>query len=672
MKIHPTKLRLATALCALGAIAQVACAQGNANDGSIYQFIDAERQKSSPNAMYQYEQSMQGTLFAVYPEYWRLNYNLASQDPQTVNSFVAKYPSQVMSEKLAADYAEVKARQSDYASVRAVAHSIENADDSEACAIALGYNQSSESYRTLEQKHNVWLNTQIRQSLCDKLATEMVDNPRISRTDQHEQLIRMMRIDRRQLSSRQAPLDKASDIINLSSRLGLPISYETLRGIANNPNGFFSQFAMSGYSEVNQYLYVYAISQLAHRSYTEALLQLEFDINQDKARSQKLLSDMARRYAYRSIAVKRMNMNTDDGFSADAVTWFRQSVGEPFNFEEAEDYAQAAIYFGQWQDVVSAISSMTVAKQGERIWQYWLARGYEQTGKQAEAKRIYQTLATGVDYYGLLAKDRLGQRLSLSELGGSALPNISNKDAQRVMQNPHFARAFLMMENGVANEHVSREWNWAVRSARNSNDNTLALAAAKRAHDLGLYHRSISAIDNMPNLRAVALSHPMPYQSSVTAYSRQVGIDPAWAYGIMRQESRFQPNARSGVGAGGLMQIMPGTASQIARGMGESAGNMNHPETNIRYGTWFLNDLANRAGGQIAVATAGYNAGPGAARKWLPTHGSISADQYVEAIPYAETREYVKHVMENATIYGALMGNGMTITQRMGTVSPRY
>lgn len=658
-------------LCA-AVLSQMACAQSDINDDDgIHQWMSAERQKSNPAAMYQYEQNMQGMLFAAYPEYWRLNYNLSSQDPQVVNDFVSKYPSQVMSEKLAADYAEIKARQSDYAAVRAVAHSIENADESEACAIALGFNQSGESYRTIEQKHNVWLNTQIKQSLCDKLATEMAVNPRITRTDQHERLIRMMRIDRRQLSSRQAPLDKMGDILNLSNHLGLPISYDTLRSIADHPNGFFAQFATSDYSDLNQYLYVYAISQLAHRSYHEAMIQLEFDINQDNNRSQKLLSDMTRRYAYRSIAVKRMNMNTDDGFGMEAVSWFRKSIGEPFNFEEAEDYAQAAIYFGQWHDVISAISSMTAVNQGERIWQYWLARSYEQTGKKSEAYRIYQVLAEGVDYYGLLAKDRLGQRLTLSEIGATALPNISNQDIQQVMQNPYFARAFLMMNNDVKSEYASREWNWAVKKARDANDDALVVAAAKYAHDLGMYHRSIYAIDNMPNLRMASLSHPLPYHNSVLTYAQAVGIDPAWAYGIMRQESRFQPSARSGVGAGGLMQIMPNTAKQIARSMAERAGNMNDPKTNIRYGTWYLNNLANQTGGQIAVATAGYNAGLGAARKWLPTHDVISADQYVEAIPYFETRDYVKHVMENATIYGLILGNTMPISQRMGVVQPR-
>lgn len=663
------KLTITTLLATIS-IMQAACAQGHANDGSIYQFFDVERQKSSPNALRQYEKNMQGTLFGMYPTYWRLNYNLSSQSPEAVNQFVHQYPSTVMSEKLAADYAEIKARQGDYASVRAVAGSIENPDESEACAIALGFNQSRDSLRALYQKPNVWLNTQIRQSLCNKLATEMVYNPRITNIDKHEQLLRMLRIDKRQLSSRQAPLDKTGDIISLLGQLNTSVSYQTINEIRNNPNGFLTRFSQEIYSNTNQYLYVYAISVLAHRSYSEAAIQLNYDIAQDELRTQKLISDMARRYAWRSIAVKRMNMNTDDGYSMDAVHWFRNSLGETFNYEEAEDYAQAAIYFGQWSDVITAIGAMTAVEQQERIWQYWLARAYEQLGQQAKAQHIYHNLAKGIDYYGLLAKDRIGQRLNLSDIGGNTLPSISTSDEQRMMADQHFARAILLMQNNASLEHINREWNWAVKKARDLGNTALLLSAAKKAHDLGFYHRSIHAIETTDYLRNAALSHPTPYQDSTLKHSRNAGIDPAWAYGIMRQESRFQPSAQSGAGAGGLMQIIPSTAAQIARSLGESTGNMSNPDTNIRYGTWFLNDLANRSRGQIAVATASYNAGPNAARRWVPTHGAISADQYVEAIAYAETRAYVKHVMENATIYSLLLGQYTPISQRMGTVSP--
>ena len=675
MKFTCKSLTLATLTTLLGSSAIVACADYQ-YDNSVYQFMEAERQKANPNAMYQYEQSMQGSLFAMYPTYWRLSYNLSSQSPDTVNAFVNQYPSNVMSEKLAADYAETKARVGDYASVRAVAHSIENADASEACAIGLGFNNTGDA-RALHQKPEVWLNTNIKQSLCDKLASEMTFNPRMTRTDRHEQLIRMIRIDGRQLSSKQPATDKLSDIVNLARSIGLSIDYSTLSSIKANPNGFFGQFNSQPYSETNQYLYVYAISQLAHRSYWQAQQQLSYDINTDNARSHKLLSDMAKRYAWRSIAVKRMNMNTDDGFNIEAVNWFRNSQGEPFNFEEAEDYAQAAIYFSQWQDVAHAIEAMSFEKRSERVWQYWLARSYEQTGKQSQARQIYSGLANKLDYYGLLARDRIGQRLTINDIGGSQMPTIATRDAQRVMQDQNFARAFLLMQNNANPEHIQREWNWAVRSASKKGDMALIIAAAKRAHDLGVYNRSIYAIeylhDNHPNTKVGALSHPTPpnYQSSFLNYSRNVGIDPAWALGITHKESRFQANARSGVGAGGLMQIMPATANMIAKKIG-SSGSATSPDANIRYGTWYLSDKAREFNNQIAPATAAYNAGSNPVRKWLPKHGTISADQFVEAIPYFETRDYVKQVMTNATIYGTLMGQPIPISQRMGNVSPSW
>ena len=663
------KFKTMLTVLSMGLIAS-AHAADYSQDASVYQFLEAERQSKNPSAMYQYEQSMKGSLFAMYPTYWRLDADLSAQSPNTIKNFVRQYPNHVISEKLVADYAEEKARQSDYASVRAVADDIQNADDSESCAVALGYNAIHDQ-RALLEKENVWTNTQIKKSLCDKLAGEMIYHTQITRTDKHEQLIRMMRIDRRQLSSRQSPVDKQAQIVTLANHLGIAISSSTLRNIRSNPSAFFAQFASQPFNETNQYLYVYAISQLAHRSYGEAAAQLTYDINQDNARSQKLLSDMARRYAWRSIAVKRMNMNTDDGFSIDAVTYFKNSLGEPFNFEEAEDYAQASIYFSQWQDLERAISAMSPKVRSEPTWQYWLARSYEQQGRQSDAHRLYQAIATRLDYYGILAKDRLGQKLTLQDIGGNQLPALNQNDLGKVMQNPNFARAVKLMENQAPAIHIQREWNWAVREALKQGNHGLILAAARRAHDLGYHDRVIQAFDIASNLRNGALAYPTPYAQNYQRHSRSVSIDPAWALGITRQESRFVTNARSSANATGLMQIIPGTANQIARGLGESTGNMGNPDTNIRYGTWFLSDLQRKTG-NIAVATAGYNAGPNAAIKWLPKQGSMSADQFVEAIPYGETRDYVKNVMANTAVYSVLLGNPVSITQRMGTVSPRW
>lgn len=670
--LRVSTLSLATAMSALG-LSQVACAEpapyvdNYQQDTSVNSFTAAAiaADRGDISALYNYEQMMSGGLFAMYPTYWRMNLDLNSQSSAAVSQFVRQYPGTVMAEKLVADFAEAKASSGDYASVRQVANLITNADSSERCAIGLGFNNGGDTMRALAEKSDVWLKTLKQPALCEQLAMEMNDNALISNSDRTARLKRMLR------------KGKTGDIMALSSRLGTPIAYSALSDIQLNPAPFFSRFGMQPNSQSNQYLYLYAIGRLADKSYREAALQLEFDIKQDNQRSARVLNEDTRRYAYRILGVQRMSHTTDDGFSAEAIDWFRNSLDDDFNFEEAEDYAKAAIRFGRWDDVVAAISRMDADTQKANQWQYWLARAYEQSSdssKRNTAKKMYQHLAKSNEYYGLMAKDKVGQRFDASRVGGGNLPNISNADRARAMQNPNFARAFALYNADASRAYANREWNWAVKQARDNRDDNLIIAAARQAHDMGWLDRAIYAVDNTDRADSLALSHPMPHQDAVVRYSQSAGIDPAWAYGIMRQESRFVTSARSNVGASGLMQIMPDTAKYIARNLGESysASRANSGDTNIRYGTWYMGDIFGKLNYQPVLATAGYNAGPNKAKRWQPTYGSLSADQYVESIAYPETREYVKHVMENATIYSSLLGRAQPISQRMGTVPAAF
>ena len=665
-------LSVATAMSALG-LSQVACAQpapygeSYQQDHSVDYFTAAAlaAERGDVSALFNYEQLMSGGLFAMYPTYWRMNLDLNAQSSAAISQFVRQYPDTVMAEKLVADFAEAKAASGDYASVRQVANLVTNGDRSERCAIGLGFNSGGDTMRALAEKSDVWLNTLKQPALCDQLATELNSNTLISNQDRASRLKRMLR------------KGKTGDIMALSSRLGTPISYSALSEIQLNPSAYFGRFGMQPNNQTNQYLYLYAIGRLAEKSYSEAAMQLDFDIKQDNQRSAKLLNDDTRRYAYRIIGVQRMNHTTDDGFSSEAVDWFRNSLDDDFNFEEAEDYAKAAIRFSRWDDVVESISQMDAETQKLNQWQYWLARAYEQSsnsGKRNTAKKMYQHLAKSNDYYGLLAKDKVGQRFDANSLGGSSLPNVSNADKARVLQNQHFARAFALYNADASRAYANREWNWAVKQARDNRDDGLIIAAARQAHDMGWLDRAIYAADNTDKVNSLALSHPMPHQDSVVRYSQSAGIDPAWAYGIMRQESRFVTSARSNVGASGLMQIMPDTAKYIARNLGESysASRANSGDTNIRYGTWYMSDILGKLNYQPVLATAGYNAGPNNAKRWQPTYGSLASDQYVESIAYPETRNYVKHVMENATVYSSLLGRAKPISERMGTVPAAF
>lgn len=663
----PTVLKNAmlVATCAV-VVSESACAnpaqpvQSYSSTADSY-FNDAERASRSGGDMSGYSQMMQGGSLAMYPEYWQLNQYLSSQSPQTIINFVNRYQGSVMAEKLVADYAEEKARTGDYASVRAVANYITNPDASESCAIALGFNRGGDVLRGLVEKPNVWLDTDKKQpELCRQLASEMNANPMISNTDRDERIYRMLRTGNN------------GDIIQLANRMGVTLDYNQLMNVSSSPLAFMGNVMNLPATATNRYLYLYGLAQLAKGSVSQAAMQLTNDLSRDNTRSSRFFDEKTRAYAYRTLGVARMNVNTDTGFSSEAVDWMQKSLSVPFNFEEAEDYAQAAIRFSRWKDVANAIGAMDYKTQQQRIWQYWLARAYSQgsASQKAQARQIFSQLAQKNDYYGLLAKDQIGQRFDRLPTN----PAPSSSDYNRLAQDANFTRAFTLYNLSASPSYTNREWNWAVRSANNRGDTPLVVAAAQRATDMGWYDRAIYAIDSLDNIANSALAFPMPRQSSVISYSQQVGIDPAWAYGIMRQESRFNVGAKSNVGAGGLMQIMPDTAKYIARKLGEpySASNVATGDTNIRYGTFYMSDILNNLGGQPVLATAGYNAGPNKARTWQPEFSSLPADQYVETIPYPETRNYVKAVMENATNYDVLLGGyNQPISQRMGVISSK-
>ncbi|MEO7127277.1 MAG: lytic transglycosylase domain-containing protein, partial [Rhodoferax sp.] len=145
-------------------------------------------------------------------------------------------------------------------------------------------------------------------------------------------------------------------------------------------------------------------------------------------------------------------------------------------------------------------------------------------------------------------------------------------------------------------------------------------------------------------------------------------------YGLIRQESRFIIDARSGVGASGLMQVMPATARWTAKKIGLanfSADQITDRDTNIAIGTGYLKLILDDFNGSMPLAAAAYNAGPGRPRSWR--NGPVlDGAIWAENVPFAETREYVKKVMANTTDYAALLtGQPQTLRSRLGTVGPR-
>lgn len=615
------------------------------------QFNDALRAANNPTLLDQYQSSMQNDALGYYPEYWRLNSNLAFQPSNTIIAFAQRYPQSAMAEKLSADYVEEKVKQADFSSAQPVLPYVTNPDQAESCAIAQVRAKTGDTLVFAEFK-DVGVTTSSQPESCVGLGRMMLSSPLMSTQDRQQRLYAQLRAG------------QSGYAIATAQSLGINLSLAQLNQIQANPLNYLWAAPKNN---VQDYAYiVFALGRASDTDLTSALQTVPKLVQGVPADVQK--------YIYRTVAYIGGTTVMKNNFNREVLTQFDASYGAPFSAEEAEIYARQAIRFGSWESVIRAIDSMSISQKQEDRWQYWLARASEQRGdnqSKKAAQEIFKRLATsGDDYHNLLAKDHIGQRYNNSP----DREQPSNSDVQRLNQDIHFRRAFALRDISAPANYTNREWNWAVRQAYLKHDDGLLLAAAKRATDMGWYDRAIYAAERTEKKHNYVYRYATPHQATVVSHSRNVGIDPAWAYGLMRQESRFVSAARSHVGAGGLMQIMPNTAKLVARQMGETynPAALTDTNTNIRYGTFYLSMIQGQLSRNPVLATAGYNAGPGRAKRWQPESQTLSADQYTESIPLNETRDYVKNVMTNAVHYGILLGQGpQVIESRMPNIPMR-
>lgn len=347
-----------------------------------------------------------------------------------------------------------------------------------------------------------------------------------------------------------------------------------------------------------------------------------------------------------------------------AAHWYRLSSGALLSNPAYEWRVRSALAAGDWTMVRWSIEQMPSALRAQPAWVYWHARALAQAGEK-QAVEEYESIASQFHFYGQLAAEELGRKTSIPPC-----VTVTDAEVEAMGKVPGFALAQRFYALNLRLEG-NREWNWPLRQM---NDRQL-LAAAEYARRIKLYDRAVNTADRTQSQHDFTLRYLSPFRQTVERDARQAGLDVEWAYGLIRQESRFIIHARSGVGARGLMQLMPGTAQMVARKIGLgvlSRAQMNDIDTNILLGTNYLSMIYNQFDGSAVLATAGYNAGPGRPRQWQknlnrPVEGAI----FAETIPFTETRDYVKNVLSNTTYYGALFeGRPQSLKARLGTILP--
>ncbi len=325
---------------------------------------------------------------------------------------------------------------------------------------------------------------------------------------------------------------------------------------------------------------------------------------------------------------------------------------------------RVALRAQDWSLVRKDIEAMPEPMINSPEWVYWLGRAYKAQGRDSAAEEQFRKIVGQPNFYGVLAAEELGGRAKVPAQASPATPD----EIRAVEKQPGIRRALAMYRLELRPEGV-KEWSWALRGM---SDRQL-LAAAEIAQRNQIIDRSISAADRTKDEHNYKLRFPTPHADKIMTHSDRQNLDKAWVYGLMRQESRFVTNAKSNVGAAGLMQVMPATGKWVANKIGVklAPGDLHNPDTNVMLGTTYMRLVLESLDNHPVLASAAYNAGPGRARKWRdvkPLEGAI----YAETIPFSETRDYVKKVMSNAVFYQTVMtGNTPSLKIMLGTIGPK-
>ena len=332
-------------------------------------------------------------------------------------------------------------------------------------------------------------------------------------------------------------------------------------------------------------------------------------------------------------------------YRSDAERWFEQVPAEGRTEQLMDWQLRAALATEDWATVLKVADGLPAPLAATSRPRYWRARALAGVERAAEARDGYALLATEASFHGFLAADRLDAPYTIC-------PKDITPDPARVAAlrgQTDVARALELHAVGRRVE-ANRAWDFALGSLGESDRLQVALLASAQ----GWHDRVAFALASGDNLRHYDLRFPLAERDTVEREAARNQLDPAWTLALVRAESAWQPDVRSGANAWGLMQLLPATGQQMARQLGvnwRGTSTLLDPQTNIQLGSRYLAQQAERFQGSALLATAAYNAGPTPVQRWLAERGALPADVFVETIPYRETREYVARVQAFSVIY---------------------
>ncbi|MBT9590938.1 MAG: transglycosylase SLT domain-containing protein [Thiobacillus sp.] len=575
-----------------------------------------------------------------YVEYWRLV--LASRnDDARIADFLAHYPGSRLAEMLRADWLKSLGAREAWPQFLAEYPRLVKPDPAHQC---YAYRAEWSQGNTGRQREAVstWFTGRDMPAACTPLFSQLIEAGLINQED-------IWRRFRLALDAGNPGVAKS--VANVMAAADRPQAAR-LELAASDPTRLLNGSRLDMGQRGDREIALYALDQLARRSSSEAEQALRKRVSQ--------FSPIETGTAWARLATWAARRHEPV-----ALLWYQQAGGAAVNDTQREWWVRAALRAGDWPAVQRAINSMTDSTQNQPAWRYWRARALQAAGQRLAANALFLALSREHHYYGQLAQEELGPVAQAPTIN----IKMGGDDLAAIARNPGIARALALQDLGLRSD-ATQEWNWAIREMSDPQ----LLAAAELARRNEWYDRAINTAERTRELHDFELRFIAPYRELAQQAARANQIDEAWVFGLMRQESRFINVARSGVGASGLMQIMPATARWIAQRLGIKGfepSDMRDPAKNIQFGAYYLKHVQTTLDGSPVLATAAYNAGPSRAQRWRDSAPMESA-VYIESIPFAETRDYVKKVMSNAMYYAARFGQpSVLLKDRLGTVPAR-
>jgi soluble lytic murein transglycosylase len=616
-----------------------AAAAKNSVDEALLAAYDAYR-AGEPIKFAKHAARIEGHLLEPWLDYWRLSMRLEDANNREVREFFAKHPNDYVSERLRADWLRVLGKRNDWPEFDRQSPLYTRDDLEVSCYRWIGRLERGDD-NALAESMAMWLEPTELPEGCQRLSIILSARGKLSVTD----IWRRVRV-----LFEHGQITAAKTTLALLPKKEAP-DERMLAEAARQPKRMLERLPKELETRAAREVAVLAAVRYARVDPPGAARALEGSVGDRFSQSEL-------RYLWGLVGYEAAREHHER-----ALEWFARASEAQLEDRHLAWRARAALRAGQWDVVRKSIDRMTPASANHPAWVYWYGRSLAAKGEEVASRAYYLRIAGQTDFYGLLANEELGYLAALPQ--ETYLP--SENEVEAAAAEPGLARALELIRLNIRVEGV-REWLFAIRSF----DDPKLIAAAELARRAGAYDRAIYTADRTSRVHNYSLRYPVPYHDVFREYAKSHGVDEAWVLGLVRQESRFNTDARSSAGAAGLMQVMPGTARYVASRLGlrnYRPKNVTEIETNVTLGTGYMRLVMEQLGHPV-LASAAYNAGPSRARRWRDIR-ALEGAVYVESIPFHETRDYVRKVMANAVMYSAVLNQEpVPLKTRLGAILP--